>query len=174
MKNVKELLIEYPFLKARELDGSVLLVNGEPQLMGLEIPAGWHRVFLQLCEDIKPVLEREGLLDEFYFIQVKEKFNELRCYHSGATQGIEEIIAQYGYMAYFICTRCGAPATKMTTGYLASICDDCWKDKYRHQKIEHLGLVTEYELKRYQNGKYFTKIISFKDEWKRYLESISK
>ena len=41
-------------------------------------------------------LEKEGAkaLEDFYFLQVKEKYNELRCYHTGSKE-IEEIIDKY-------------------------------------------------------------------------------
>ena len=174
IKNKKEILAKYPFLKLRDFDGSVYLHDGEPVLMHMEIPKGWYKVFFQMCDDIKPILEKEGKLEEFYFIQVKEKFNGLRCYSAGASEEVHKILDKYEYMASYICTNCGKPATIETTHYIASFCDDCWKDKYRHQSINFIKFKPFYQIERWSKEKDDSEIItiSFEEEWNRYLASL--
>ena len=87
----KQIVAEYPFLRLRDIDGSIDTESKFP-MMGLEIPDGWYKLFFQMCSDIKPILEKEGVLDDFYFLQVKEKFNTLRCYHSGVPKEVDDII----------------------------------------------------------------------------------
>ena len=166
--NEKEVLNKYPFLKMRDFDGSVYMENGEPVLMGLEIPFGWYNLFFQLCEDIRPILEKEGLLDSFYFLQVKEKFNQLICHPSTTTDELEEVFMKYEKLAYYVCTTCGKLAEWETTDYIASYCIDCWKDNHRHKKVNCIKFVPTFDIRRYKNGVWVTKTIVIHEEWKRY------
>lgn len=90
-----------------------------------ELPYGWYNLFLQLCEDIRQPLIDAGYLNEFRFLQVKEKFDSMRCYTWNAPKTVHDIIEKYEYISYFICQRCGKPATYQTTGWMTSYCDDC-------------------------------------------------
>ena len=169
-KEIYNICKEYPFLIPRDIDGSID-EDFDYTYLGLEIPDGWNKLFLQLCSDIKPLLEQEGLLDKFYFIQVKEKFNLLRCYSNGvSSKEIEDIINKYEHMAYYVCTICGKPATCETTGYWASFCDDCWKDHFRHEHIEWIEFKPYYKLSGFSKGEHYEKTISFEEEWNRYLK----
>ena len=165
----KQVVAEYPFLRLRDIDGTICEDDDFP-MIGLEIPNGWYKVFFQMCDDIKPILEREGVLDTFYFIQVKEKYNTLRCYHNGAPKEVEDIISKYEMMAYYICTVCGKPATCETTGYWTSFCDDCWKDHVRHLPIEWIKFKPYYKVSGYGKDNHYTCYISFENEWNRYLK----
>ena len=120
----KQIVAKYPFLRLRNIDGTIDTESEFP-MIGLDIPQGWNKLFFQMCSDLKPVLEREGNLQTFYFIQVKEKYNTLRCYHSGCSQEIQNILDKYEQMAYYVCTVCGKPAICETQGYFASLCDNC-------------------------------------------------
>lgn len=162
----KKLVELYPFLRERGIDGAPN-IDSEFPMVCLEIPDGWMALFLQMCSDIKPILEEEGKLNDFYFIQVKEKYNLLRCYSNGAVSDrVEEIIAKYEHMARYICTLCGSPATCETEGYIASFCDDCWKDHYRHEKVEWLAFRPYFVI----STLFDERTISFADEWNRYLK----
>lgn len=167
----KRIVDKYPFLRARDIDGAIDTESKFP-MMGLEIPKGWYRLFFQMCDDIKPLLEKESVIDDFYFIQCKEKYNQLVCYSNGiASQEIEDIILKYGHMAYYVCIKCGQPADCETQDYLASFCTDCWKDHVRHEKIEWIKFNPEFKISGYKNGKDYEKIISFEEEWSRYLNN---
>ena len=168
----KQIVAEYPFLRLRDIDGTIDTESKFP-MMGLEIPDGWYKLFFQMCSDIKPILEKEGVLDDFYFLQVKEKYDTLRCYHSGAPKEVDDIIMKYEAMAYYVCTQCGKPATCMTTGYLASFCDDCWKDLVRHQEVVCVKFKPEFEISGFSNGEHYERTISFEDEWNRYIKENS-
>lgn len=165
----KQIVAEYPFLRLRDIDGTVDTESKFP-MMGLEIPDGWYKLFFQMCSDIKPILEKEGMLDDFYFLQVKEKFNTLRCYHSGVPKEVDDIIMKYEAMAYYVCTRCGRPATCMTINYFASFCDDCWKDFVRHQEVKWIEFKPYFKISGFGRDGHYEKTISFKDEWNRYVK----
>ena len=165
----KQIVAEYPFLRLRNIDGTVDTESKFP-MMPLEIPVGWHKLFFQMCADIKPLLEEEGILDDFYFLQVKEKYNQLRCYSNGiASEEVNNIIDRYGQMAYYICVQCGKPATCETKGYWASFCDDCWKDHCRHENVQPIEFKPYYKVTGFSKGERYEKAISFEDEWNRYI-----
>ena len=76
-------------------------------------------------------------------------------------------------MAGYICTRCGRPATYETQDYIASYCEDCWKNIARHEVAEPIEFKSYFRVTGYKNGKHYEKTISFEDEWNRYLENIA-
>jgi hypothetical protein len=168
-KEVYNICMKYPFLIPRDIKG-----NRDEEFdytyLSLEIPVGWTKLFLQMCSDIKPLLEKEGIMDDFYFLQVKEKYNTLRCYSNGAaSQEVEDIITKYEHMAYYICTQCGSPATYETQGYWASFCEDCIQN-INHREIEKIEFKTYYRTIGFAKGESYDKTISFEDEWNRYLK----
>lgn len=166
---------KYPFLHIRDIDGTIDTHSKFP-MMSLEIPDGWEMLFTQFCDDLKAVLIEEGCLDAFYFIQIKEKYNQLRCYAGHPTTNkILQVLHKYEYLSQFICSECGKPATKVTTGYIASICEDCWKDKYRHHKVEDVEFNSQFEIMPLgRSTGHIKTIIDVSDEWNRYLKGIEE
>jgi hypothetical protein len=166
-----QIVLKYPFLRLRNLDGTIDSSSKFP-MMNLEIPDGWYELFFQMCADIKPILEKAGLLDSFYFIQVKEKYNYLRCYYNKPVPvEVEQIITKYEQMAHYICTICGDPASYELQGYFASLCEGCWKDEFRYDKVEKIEFQPYFIINTNTKNVHFNeKKISFLDEWERYLE----
>lgn len=168
-KEIFNICMEYPFLIPRDIDGS-RDEYFDYTYLSLEIPVGWCKLFLQMCSDIKPLLEKEGAMDDFYFIQVKEKFNELRCYSNGsASSKVEVILQKYKYLSRFVCTECGKPAVYETRDYIASYCEDCWKDLVRHEKVDKLEFISTYEIVGFRDGQSYKRTVNVEDEWNRYL-----
>lgn len=166
-----QIVEKYPFLRARDIDGEIDYEDKFP-MIGLEIPNGWFKLFYQMCDDIKPIIEDQGLMANFYFLQVKEKYNDLVCYPSINVPEIDAIIEKYGAMAYQVCVQCGAPASKIMTSYLASVCDDCWENNFKYDKtIKELKPTTSYVRRLFGKHNVKTEEISFEDEWNRYLNS---
>lgn len=169
-KEIYNICMKYPFLIPRDIDGS----RDEEfnyEYLCLEIPVGWRKLFLQMCSDIKPLLERDGAIDDFYFIQVKEKINELRCYSNGtASSEVEKILQKYRYLSRFVCTKCGKPATYETIDYISSYCEDCWKDFVRHEKVDRLEFISTYEVVGFKDGQSYKRTVDVEDEWNRYLK----
>jgi hypothetical protein len=170
----KKLVERYPFLLPRNVftdelpeDYDYSYING----IG-EIPEGWEKLFLQLCEDIRQPLIDADYLDKFRFVQIKEKYNRLECYNNGAPEKVHEIIDKYSMMAGYICTVCGRPATFETNGYIASYCDDCLKKYVRHNAGEWIKFEPKYKVHGFKDGKKYTKTVSFKKEWDRYIKSL--
>lgn len=172
-KEIYNICIKYPFLIPRDIDGS-RDEEFEYEYLCLEIPIGWRKLFLQMCSDIKPLLEKEGVIDDFYFLQVKEKYNELTCYSNGvASLEVGEILQKYRYLSRFVCTECGKPALYEANGYLESFCKDCWEKNSRLKKGRTLEFIDTYEMIRFGNGEKHTYTVSVEDEWNRYLKENS-
>jgi len=141
-KHNKELCDEYPYLLPHfnnksdydDFDYSYIVVD--------EIPSGWRDLFMQMCEDIKPILEKNNMLDSFYFVQVKEKYGSLRMYVSACPAEVYAILDKYEYVSQFVCECCGQPATKETRGWISHYCDNCfnWRcwdlDDNKYEEIE--------------------------------------
>ena len=171
-EKIKEIVERYPYLLPRNVWTDKVPEDYDyTYIKGLEIPAGWRRLFFQMCEDIRQPLIDADYLDRFRFSQIKEKYNEMRCYHFGAPEEVCNIIRKYEQMAYYVCTKCGKPATYETQGYFASYCDDCFKDLVRHQDVEPIEFRSYFKISGRKNGENYEKIISFEDEWNRYLKS---
>ena len=170
---VRALVERYPFLIPRNVfTGEIPEDYDYTYIMYLELPKGWHKLFFQLCEDIRQPLIDTNYLDKFRFTQVKEKYNTMRCYHTGAPEEVCRIIEKYEQMAYYVCTNCGKPATCETTGYFASFCDDCRKDLVGHQPVEFIEFRDYFKLTRFTKGVETELEISFKAEWIRYINSM--
>ena len=169
-KEIYNICMEYPFLIPRDIDGN-RDEDFDYTYLNLEIPVGWTMLFFQMCSDIKPLLEKEGVIDDFYFLQVKEKYNELVCYSNGAaSQEVEQILQKYKYLSRYVCTECGKPAIYETKGYLASYCEDCWKDFARYEGINILKFMSTYKVVGFKNGKGYSRTVDVEDEWNRYLK----
>lgn len=170
-EKIKEIVERYPYLLPRNVWTDKVPEDYDyTYIKGLEIPIGWRRLFFQMCEDIRQPLIDADCLDKFRFSQIKEKYNEMRCYHFGAPEEVDNIINKYEQMAYYVCTRCGKPATYETQGYFASYCDDCFKDFVRHQDVEPIEFRPYFKISGRKNGEDYEKIVSFEDEWNRYIK----
>lgn len=62
------------------------------------------------AREIKAELDKIGYSDEYYILQIKEKYNSLRWYANGTTEEIEKIISKYSDLCRKTCARCGKPA----------------------------------------------------------------
>lgn len=179
-EKIKYLVERYPFLLPKNVFSDKIPEDYDySYIKHLEIPKGWFRLFLQLCEDIRQPLIDAGCLDTFRFTQVKEKYNQLRCYHTGAPEVVNDILLKYEQMAYYVCTDCGKPAKHETQVYFASFCDECLKKLVKQGYTEPIKFkdcfeVTKYLNKIAQTGELeeITYIVSFKDEWLRYIKSL--
>jgi hypothetical protein len=67
---------------------------------------------------------------EWQIIELKEKYAEMRLYHSGVPTDIydkvEDIISKYSEKSYHTCAQCGAEATQYSKGWVQPFCNDCF------------------------------------------------
>lgn len=184
-KAIREICEEFPFLIPKT--GGKVVPDYDYTYLWLEIPRGWYNLFLQMCVDIKPILEKYNMLDSFEFVQVKEKYNRLRCYHNldfdydnGLIyKEIENILIKYECMSWFVCTQCGNIATHVTCrGWISSYCKKCidnseYLTAYLTEDV--IRKITKFE-PYYTINSYGIDVIqikvSFEDEWNRYKNLI--
>ena len=133
----KALCEKYPFLKW----------HGNPLYMGYsedeepnykytwedELPDGWRKAFCpQIWDELKAILEKADFVNDFRFMQIKEKWGTLRLYSGGVPDSIFEEIcdweSKYDKLSSEVCINCGKPATRMTLGWINFVCEDCLKE----------------------------------------------
>ena len=137
--NNKELIDKYPFLKIDDpfWDDEPILNSDYSFTMLDEMPSGWRESFgEQLCEELRTVLVKEGLLEKYRIHQIKEKFGSLRWYGNFENDSIAKILEKYEEKSKYTCIRCGAPATKISLGWISPYCDNCVNSKSKYEEIK--------------------------------------
>jgi uncharacterized Zn finger protein (UPF0148 family) len=171
----KTLIEEYPYLQPRTMTTGKVHPDYDYQYIVGEhdLPEGWLELFLQACEDIKEPLEKAGCINDFRFMQVKEKYGQMRLYHSGASQEVNDILDKYEFISEQVCSECGKPAIAITRGWICPFCEEHIK-KYteRGETIDPIEVQTSYLRKIYSNGEHTETEIDCSDEWNRYLKRI--
>ena len=185
----KKIIDEYPFLRSMWWDRDTQSYKWNYKTTVLDdVPKGWEDLILCMAEDIKPLLEESGQLNDFFTEQVKEKFGGLRFYHNcKCPKEVNEIIHDYAILSENICIGCGKPdALIIPIGWTLPWCRDCYEDKelwdklYKESEIEDRTLATERSWKVWDFGKdnpvIHTRVISDKAQKirKRYEERINK
>lgn len=94
-----------------------------------EIPIGWIKsIANHMADEITNKIEELGIWDDYCILQVKEKFGYLRYYAAPRVPEIEEIVNKYIEKSKYICTQCGALATRViTNGWHEPLCISCTK-----------------------------------------------
>lgn len=89
---------------------------------GCECGDGWFGLIDELCDRIVQL----DPPDDFYVLQVKEKFGGLRFYTIGATLDIDDLIDEAEHRSYKICESCGSMVdVVLTSGWMTTICKKC-------------------------------------------------
>jgi hypothetical protein len=172
----KKLLKEYPFLVPVNWEGNRISAKDHNyEFTALDdIPKGWKKMFLQFCEDIKPVLIKGNYLNEYYFVQLKEKYGSIRIYDNGVPSSIREevsrLISDYEIISKNICVDCGSPYAKMcNVGWVSPFCEKCFKKYYYN--IDYNSATKEsdvmdnfYKITRWGNGSRTEEIIDISDK----------
>lgn len=93
------------------------------------IPMGW-------IELARKVIEKCEAIDSTYTIEdMKEKWGclDIYSYHYGDSKqnrAINQIEKEAQKQSSLTCCRCGAPATKYSTGWVLPWCDKCGREEY--------------------------------------------
>ena len=93
---------------------------------------GWRKAFgIQMCKEIRAALLKHGwkVLFKYRIMQIKEKWGELCWYDSYTPKEVFEVVRKYEDISRHTCIDCGAPATKMSTGWICPYCDNCIGDR---------------------------------------------
>ncbi len=171
----KALIEEYPYLQPRKAATGEVHPDYDYQFIvgEYDLPEGWMQLFLQACEDIKYPLEKAGQRNEFRFMQVKEKYGQMRLYHSGASEEVNDILDKYEFLSEQVCSECGKPAVAITRGWIYPFCEEHIKDfTERGENVDPIEVQTSYIRKLYHSGEHTETEIDCSDEWTRYLKRI--
>lgn len=127
-ENTKKLVQDFPsFWKhAHNLKASLMA-------FGFECDDGWFPLIYRLCEGIQKELDGldEQFNEDFYVVQVKEKFAGLRFYISGGTEKIFDLIHEAEEESYRTCEKCGKPGVvRIRGGWYKCLCEDCAGDEW--------------------------------------------
>lgn len=137
IKENKALIKEYPFLLPRNRWTGKVTEDYDYSWTELDaMPDGWRKAFgIKMCKEIKEALG--DYIDKYRIMQIKEKYGGLRWYDSGAPRGVYDIISKYEKLSNYICILCGAPATKVSLGWISPFCDDCVVNNQRYEDIDN-------------------------------------
>lgn len=126
------------------------------QMLVEDTPEGWWKAFGgDMLKDFYKAWEHldDEQKEEFNFLQVKEKFGELRIYICPCTSEMNEICHKYETQSRAICINCGRPATKVSTDYILPFCDDCAKAVKSEKFTEISVFYGEDKAKKKKGGK---------------------
>ena len=102
------------------------------------IPIGWKNAFgeqwaAEVQEAINKLPEKER--DKIRIMDLKEKWGFLHQYFSYYTDELDEVVGKYERLSERTCITCGAPATKISRGWISPFCDCCAK-KLHYQTVD--------------------------------------
>lgn len=144
----------YPFLISRSWSTGKMIYLRKPYDLIEEIEKGWDIAFGDfLWEDIRNELIKFNYLNKVRFLEIKEKFGELRIYTNDIPPGcnVWNIIDDYSYLSRHICYKCGKPDVPITdTGWILPICKECFvkieiqRNKYRLTPLAIEEIINKY------------------------------
>lgn len=174
----KALIERMPYLMPRNVFTDKVVDNYDYEYIRgeHELPDGWFRLFLQMCEDIREPLKKADQLDSFRFSQIKEKWGVMECYDFGAPKAVHDIIGDYRYVSKFICCECGKPAIIRTTDWVESYCEDC-AEKYAPISGKEIKFNPIHTFKSYSRENDYKPVLTIRDcsdIWRRYLENVGQ
>ena len=97
------------------------------ELEYIECSDGWYDLIDELSSKLEDLILELPPQDtfQFYAIQVKQKFGELRFYMTQTTQQMDTIIHEYMKKSQKICEFCGKEGKLDGTSWLRVVCDAC-------------------------------------------------
>ena len=113
-------------------EGYRKLSKSSPLKFGLDHGDGWFKIWVELIDRLKDLN-----LEEFKFIQIKEKFGKLRVYYDSLdkdTNKINKIIAWAERKSAKTCEVCGNPGKLEDDGWLRTICKECRDKKLKKEE----------------------------------------
>lgn len=135
----RALVRQFPFLLPRNAWTGEVASDYDYSYTELDaMPDGWRKAFgMQLCQELSEALQEADFLEQYRILQIKEKYGALCWYDNGAPEAAQKILAKYEALSMKTCIRCGKPATKYTTGWVAPYCDDCFPCRGKSEDTRH-------------------------------------
>ena len=103
MERDRYLIERYPWLYPYPNDDGTLLDA---------LPSGWRDLILDLCADLRVLLDKYNLVDKYRVAEAKEKWFMLRWYDyltdgSEMPQDIDDLVMEYEEQSQYVCMLCG-------------------------------------------------------------------
>lgn len=97
------LIERYPWLYPYPNDNGILLDA---------LPSGWRDLILDLCAELRVLLDKYDLVDKYRVAEAKEKWFMLRWYDyltdgSEMPQDIVDLVMEYEEQSQYVCMLCG-------------------------------------------------------------------
>ena len=136
----KKLIAEYPFLLPRNVFTDKVSDDYDYHYTLLDdMPRGWKKAFgEQLCRELKEALVKEGILEDYRVMQVKEKFGQLRWYDNCCSEKVYKVIDKYESLSEHTCIECGGEGTMRNDSWISPYCDECYK-KYKERLTQRIN-----------------------------------
>lgn len=90
-------------------------------------PKGWIKAFMKdMCEEINAAYNKltDEQKEDFEIIEQKEKWGRMIIEFYPYTDDLLKISEKYFDLSATVCQKCGAPATKVTKGWIGYYCDE--------------------------------------------------
>ena len=127
-----ELCMKYPILIPKNVWTGKEVEDYDYEYTMLDfIPDGWRIAFgEEWAKEVQDAINEppEDNRDEIYITQLKEKFGQFRQYFNCYTDKLNAVVCKYEDLSIKTCIRCGNSATKVSTGWISSFCDNCAKE----------------------------------------------
>ena len=136
----KKLVERYPFLLPRNVFDDELDEDYNYESTWYDcIDEGWQIGFGEiLLEDLRKALIETDYIDEFRFMQIKEKYGSLRIYCNAVPRKVRDVLHKYEFISQCVCIECGSPHACVVNcyGWYLPLCKDCWNklSKKREEK----------------------------------------
>ena len=103
MEQDRYLIERYPWLYPYPNDNGTLLDT---------LPSGWRDLILDLCAELRVLLDKYDLVDKYRVAEAKEKWFMLRWYDyltdgSEMPQDIVDLVIRYEEQSQYVCMLCG-------------------------------------------------------------------
>jgi hypothetical protein len=100
---------------------------------GVACGEGWWPIIENLCANIQGHIKWKNkdaeVVPQVVVAQIKEKFGGLRFYYDGGDDQISGMVRMAEAWAGNTCETCGNRATKTTTGWIKTVCDEHFKQR---------------------------------------------
>lgn len=118
------------------------------------IPDGWRTSIMEdFCKELKKILVKNKLLDDFYITDLKEKYGKLVFNPNIYIPQIEKLQEKYEIKSMMHCQVCGEYTKYSTKGWIMYLCKDCYKE-YTKGKVYKDDLLTWNDIPRWWRVSY--------------------
>lgn len=110
MERNRDLIKRYPWL-CLYLDDNGETPNDNGTLLDM-LPSGWRDLILDLCAELRVLLDKYDLVDKYRVTEAKEKWFMLRWYDyltdgSEMPQDVVDLVMRYEEQSQYVCMLCG-------------------------------------------------------------------